>query len=107
MMLIRFYERCGAGTENQKLQTQKRFVPLPDEPGDGEDPEPDSGGVGREDLAVVLRGVAGLYDRYGLVLGQTGRFEPALGRVVKITVPTVASLPRQTCSPVSVTSGGV
>src|SRR5918997_266931 len=62
---------------------EEGLVLLPGEPGDGEYPEPDDGRVGREDLAVVLRGVAGLYDRDGLVLGQAGGLEPALRGVVE------------------------
>src|ERR687894_3319035 len=62
---------------------EEGLVLLPGDPGDGEYPEPDDGRVGREDLAVVLRGVAGLYDRDGLVTGQAGYLKPFLGSIVE------------------------
>src|SRR5215207_7469974 len=62
---------------------QYRLVLFPDEPGEGEHPKPDNRRVGREDLAVVLWDVAGLYDHGRFVLGQAGRFKPSLGGVVK------------------------
>src|SRR5215210_4318108 len=65
------------------LEPEYGFVLLPDKPGDGEDPETDDGRVGREDLTVVLWGVAGLYDRGGLVTGQAGYLKPFLGGVVE------------------------
>src|SRR5918995_4217693 len=65
------------------LEPEYGLVLPPDEPGNGEDPETDDGRVGREDLTVVLRGVAGLYDRDGLVTGQASYLKPSLGGVVE------------------------
>src|SRR4028119_1757454 len=67
----------------QNLQTQERVVPLPDEPRDGEEPEGDDGRVGREDLAQVLGGLAGIYDGDALVGGEARPLEALLGGVVK------------------------
>src|SRR5215204_1526615 len=65
------------------LQTEKRFVPLPDQPGYGEEPEADYGRVGREDLAQVLGRLARVDDRYALVAGKAGVLESSLGCVVE------------------------
>src|SRR3712207_5292030 len=63
--------------------TQHRFVPLPGQPGYGEEPEADYGRVGREDLAQVLGRLARVDDRYALVAGKAGVREPLLGSVVE------------------------
>src|SRR5215208_2294650 len=65
------------------LEPEYGLVPLPDEPGDREEPEVDNGRVGREDLTIILWGVTCLYNRDRLVLRQTNGFEPTLGRVVE------------------------
>src|SRR3712207_1800623 len=64
-------------------KAEKGPVPLPDEPGHGGEPEPDNGGVGGEDLAVVLRGVAGRHYRDVLVLREANVLEALLGSVVE------------------------
>src|SRR5919106_5465053 len=65
------------------LQTEKRFVPLPGQPGYREQPEADYGRVGREDLAQVLGRLARVDDRYALVTGEAGVLEPLLSSVVE------------------------
>src|SRR5215207_4118311 len=65
------------------LQTQEGFVSFPDEPGEGGEPEPDDGRVGGEDPAIVLRGIAGGYHGYALVVWEAGVLQPLLGGVVE------------------------
>src|SRR3712207_47914 len=65
------------------LEAEEGFVLLPDEPGHGGEPEPDYGGVGGEDLTVVLRGVAGRDHGDVLVPREAGVLEPLLGGVME------------------------
>ena len=67
----------------RNLESQERLVSLPDEPGDGEEPEGDDGRVGGEDLAQVLGRLAGVYDGDGPVGGEARPLEALLGGVVK------------------------
>src|SRR5215210_3661500 len=71
------------GLEPRALEPQKRPVPLPEEPDDGEEPEPDDGRVGGEDLAQVLRRLARVYDGDALVGREAGPPEALLGGVVE------------------------
>src|SRR5215211_7827117 len=76
-------KRSRRSERADRLQTEKRFVPLQDQPGYGEEPEADNGRVGREDLAQVLGCLARVDDRYALVAGKAGVYESSLGSIVE------------------------
>src|SRR3712207_907593 len=73
----------GAGFLEVSLEAEEGFVLSPDQPGEGGEPEPDDGRVGGEDPTVILRGVAGGYHGYALVVREAGEPQALLGSVVE------------------------